>query len=74
MYAGSLLALKFVYINGGTNSWSANMQDKVIVITGANAGIGFECAMELSKMRPKAIVMACRDEKRGKDAVNAIKL
>jgi len=65
MYLSGLIPIK-MYINGGTNQWSANLKDKVIVITGANAGIGFECARELCAMKPKAIVMACRDPKRGK--------
>ena len=72
-FYGSVLVPLKMYINGGWNQWSARLADKVIVITGANAGIGYECARELAALRPKAIVMACRDDKRGKEAVASIK-
>ena len=40
MYASVLVPIK-MYINGGTNNWEANLEGKVVVITGANTGIGY---------------------------------
>ena len=50
-----------LFFNGGTNKHSPDLKDKVIIITGANTGIGFESAKEMAKLNPKVIVMACRD-------------
>lgn len=53
------------FFNGGTNEYWTNQEGKVIIITGANAGIGFECARELVQLNPATIIMACRDPTRG---------
>lgn len=47
------------------------MQAKVCVITGANSGIGFECAKALASLRAH-VVLVCRDENRGHEACRAI--
>ena len=47
------------------------MQGKIIVITGANSGIGKQTALELAKTGAK-IIMVCRSEKRGEAARQAI--
>ena len=49
------------------------LEGKVVVITGANCGIGFETALELSK-RGARVILACRDEVRGLNAERSIKL
>lgn len=46
--------------------------DKVIVITGANTGLGFEAAKHLSTMNPKKLILAVRDEKKGAEAKKKI--
>lgn len=43
------------------------IDDKVVIITGANTGIGKETARELAKRGGK-IVMACRDMERCEEA------
>ena len=48
------------------------MEGKTIIITGANCGIGYETALELAK-RGSRIILACRDESKGKLAVEKIK-
>ena len=48
-----------------------NAQEKVIVITGANTGIGFMTAFGLA-MRSAQIVMVCRNADRGTAAMKAI--
>ena len=45
----------------------------MIIITGSDTGIGYECALEMAKLEPKAIIMACRDEKRADAAVKRIR-
>lgn len=50
-----------------------NIRDKVIVITGANTGIGFETAKDLAQYKPKKIVLACRDVDKGLMAATKIK-
>ncbi|GAB0096916.1 retinol dehydrogenase 12 [Sergentomyia squamirostris] len=43
------------------------MEGKVVIITGANTGIGKESAMDLSR-RGAHVYLACRDRQRGEDA------
>ena len=47
---------------------------KSIIITGANSGIGFECALQMAKIAPdEQIILACRNIKSGKDAIERIR-
>ena len=47
---------------------------KSIIITGANSGIGFECAMQMAKLAPDhQIILACRNIQAGNEAVQKIK-
>lgn len=47
------------------------MENKVVIVTGSNTGIGFETAKELAKRGAK-IILACRDEKKGTAARDQI--
>ena len=49
-----------------------DMNGKVVMITGANSGIGKETAIELAKMGAK-IIMVCRNRERGEKALEEIK-
>ena len=45
-----------------------------IIITGANSGIGFECALQMAKLAPnEQIILACRNVQAGNEAINKIK-
>jgi NAD(P)-dependent dehydrogenase (short-subunit alcohol dehydrogenase family) len=45
-----------------------------IIITGANSGIGFQCALQLSMNAPNAqIILACRDQIKGNEAIEVIR-
>ena len=47
---------------------------KSIIITGANSGIGFECAMQMAKTAPnEQIVLACRNVQAANQAIEKIK-
>lgn len=47
------------------------MTGKVVIVTGANSGIGFETALRLSRRGAK-VILACRDEKKGLEAAERI--
>ena len=49
-----------------------NLQGKVFVITGANSGIGLVSARDFAR-RGATVVIMCRNEQRGKDAVETIR-
>ncbi|XP_068615142.1 retinol dehydrogenase 12-like [Brachionichthys hirsutus] len=53
--------------------WSSDerLDDKTVVITGANAGIGKETAIDLAKRGAK-VIMACRDMEKAQAAVKEI--
>jgi retinol dehydrogenase-13 len=48
-------------------------ENKIILITGANIGIGKECALELAR-RKGIIYMGCRSLERGNAACDEIKM
>jgi len=60
------------YFNGPMCRDRANLQDRVVVITGGNAGIGKPTVVALVDMGAH-VVMACRDEKRATEAVKEIR-
>lgn len=47
---------------------------KSIIITGANTGIGLECAVEIAKIAPRErLILACRNEPAGNEAIQHIR-
>jgi len=51
---------------------SAQLQNKNILITGANGGIGLETAKQLIGLNPKKVLLACRDIAKANYAVSAL--
>lgn len=49
-----------------------DLTGKVVIVTGANAGIGFETAKSIASMNPKHLIMACRSIERGQQAAKSV--
>jgi len=61
-----IIALK-IYLNGGVNRATKNLEHHTILITGCNTGIGLETAKVLSKLGAH-IILACRNIKSAQEA------
>jgi NAD(P)-dependent dehydrogenase (short-subunit alcohol dehydrogenase family) len=48
-----------------------DMHERIVLVTGANGGIGFETSIALAR-RGASIIMVCRDPKRGEEARDKI--
>jgi len=59
------------YSNGGVCRYKTDLNGKVVIVTGANTGIGKETAISLAAMGA-SVVLACRDETRGNEALHEI--
>lgn len=59
-------------MQGGQYKKETRIDGKVVVITGANSGIGKETAIDLAKRGGK-VYIACRNQQRGEDALKEIK-
>jgi len=73
--AGALMTSYFLIRKisaGGVCRDRVDLSNKVVIITGANTGIGIETANSLASMNGH-IILACRDVSRGTAAVDAVK-
>lgn len=66
-----LILWTFCQLNKGICKFSGHMVGKVVIVTGANTGIGFETAKDLAQ-RGALVIAACRNEEKGKNAVYQI--
>ncbi|KAK1224192.1 hypothetical protein PQX77_012919 [Marasmius sp. AFHP31] len=46
---------------------------QVVILTGANTGLGFEAAKHFATRGPAKLILVCRTQQRGQDAVNRLK-
>ena len=69
-----LLPLLKSYCNGGVNTHHPDLTGKVVIITGANAGIGYSSTLEILKLKPKTVILACRNRQKAEKAIKQIKL
>ena len=72
LVGGTALIIFKRYFGGGVCYSRASLQDKTVVITGANTGIGLETAVDLAR-RGARVVLACRSEEKGGAAVEHVK-
>ncbi|KAF9254283.1 short-chain dehydrogenase [Marasmius fiardii PR-910] len=49
------------------------LEGQVVIITGANTGIGYEAAKHFAVRRPRKLIMVCRSEERGRNALTRLK-
>lgn len=50
----------------------ADLTGKNVIVTGANTGIGFETAKHFARMKPARLILACRSEARGREALESM--
>eukprot|EP00026_Physarum_polycephalum_P011688 Phypoly_transcript_11929.p1 GENE.Phypoly_transcript_11929~~Phypoly_transcript_11929.p1 ORF type:complete len:385 (+),score=63.88 Phypoly_transcript_11929:127-1155(+) len=50
-----------------------DLSGKVVIVTGANVGIGFETAKSIASMKPQKLILACRNAEKAQAAVDSIK-
>ncbi|CAK1541848.1 unnamed protein product [Leptosia nina] len=71
-FVGAIFLIKAIgKLRAGRCYEKTVMRGKVVVVTGASGGIGFETALELARRGAKVIV-ACRNDARGERAVRTI--
>jgi len=52
----------------------SQVEGRVIVVTGANIGLGFEAAKHFARLKPARLVLGCRNEEKGEHAVQGMAL
>ncbi|KAJ2933351.1 hypothetical protein H1R20_g3738, partial [Candolleomyces eurysporus] len=50
-----------------------DLKGQTVIVVGANTGLGFETAKHFSRMGPAKLILACRNEEKGRAAVNKIR-
>ncbi|XP_047032908.1 retinol dehydrogenase 14-like [Helicoverpa zea] len=68
---GMILIKTYNKITNGKCYSDKVMSGKVVIVTGGNSGIGYQTALELARRGAK-VILGCRDEERGQNAVQSI--
>ncbi|KAH7922272.1 NAD(P)-binding protein [Leucogyrophana mollusca] len=51
---------------------TADLSEETVIIVGASAGIGLEATKHFARMKPGRLIVACRNEAKGKSAVAGV--
>ncbi|KAF9442180.1 NAD(P)-binding protein [Macrolepiota fuliginosa MF-IS2] len=51
---------------------NVDLKDKVIIVIGANAGLGFEATKHFARMGAEKVILACRSKEKGDAAVHQL--
>ncbi|KAK0458286.1 uncharacterized protein EV420DRAFT_389965 [Desarmillaria tabescens] len=51
---------------------TVNLTGKTVAVIGANIGLGFEASKHFARMNPERLILACRNEEKGKEAVSRL--
>ncbi|KAH9890794.1 short-chain dehydrogenase/reductase-like protein [Xylariomycetidae sp. FL2044] len=68
------VAMNPEYIKAWKNQWmrlpvpAGDFSAKVVIVTGANCGIGLECARHFVRLGAKKVILACRDNAKAETA------
>jgi NAD(P)-dependent dehydrogenase (short-subunit alcohol dehydrogenase family) len=68
----ALSVLSYQYSNLPMYITAESCAGKTYIITGANSGLGYECAKHLVKLGAQRVILAVRSRPRGNEAVEAI--
>ncbi|KAF8350274.1 hypothetical protein F5887DRAFT_944569 [Amanita rubescens] len=52
---------------------TADLAEKTVVVTGANTGLGFEASKHFARMNPGKLILACRSQGKGEDALTRLR-
>jgi NAD(P)-dependent dehydrogenase (short-subunit alcohol dehydrogenase family) len=68
--------MKFSPFDSCINQWSTvppvetvDLSAKTVLVVGANVGIGLEASKHFARMQPARLIIACRNESKGKAAL-----
>jgi retinol dehydrogenase-12 len=48
-----------------------DLSGQIVVVLGANVGLGYEAAKHFARMHPKKLVLACRNREKAEDALKS---
>jgi len=51
---------------------TVDLSTKTVLVVGANVGIGFEASKHFARMQPARLIIACRNESKGKAALAGV--